>query len=152
MFKKIIEWIKSLFGKEEKVEPKPKIVDGYTQYERLFLVCQAPLLTVAYYKVEEEKEHMIVFQAQTVNDSASHGKETNVMIAAKLFINGVKIKGWTENVDRMRHYCNPTLVKKVLLKVGDVVEIKMRADSSQIYPVNSVFVLLDEDRFQFEVN
>lgn len=124
---------------------------GYDEYSKVYLGWQKLLKTVATYTITEAGWYRVVFQAQVVNDSKACGDDVTVMITAKLHINGIKIKGWTENVDSKRHYGNPTLVKDVWLEAGDVVDIRMRADSNQQYPYHSVFVLTDEDRFQFDV-
>ena len=124
----------------------------YEQYSKVYLGWAKPLKVMGYFVAEEEGLHRIVFQAQAVNDSSASGNAVVVMITAKIFVNGTKIKGWTENVDSNRHYCNPTLVKDLYLYPGDLVKIKMRADSSSPYPSRSVFVLTDEDRFQFDVS
>jgi len=125
---------------------------GYEQYSKVYLGWAKSLKVMSSFVAEEEGWHHVVFQAQTVNNSSANGNAIVVMIAAKLFLNGLKIKGWTENVDSNRHYCNPTLVKDLYLYPGDLVEIKMRADSMRPYPSHSVFVLVDEDRFQFDVS
>jgi len=124
----------------------------YEQYSKVYLGWAKPLKVMVYFVATEEGWYHIVFQAQAVNDSAANGNSVVVMVTAKIFLNSMKIKGWTENVDSNRHYCNPTLVKDLYLYPGDLVEIKMRADSMRPYPSRSVFVLTDEDRFQFDVS
>jgi len=124
----------------------------YDKYSKVYLKWAAPPLTVASYVVPCDGLYHVVFQAQVVNHSAGFGKETLVMFNARLCVNGIKVKGWTENVDQARHYGNPTLVKDLFLLAGDVIEIKMRADSMTRYPSHSVFVLTDYDRFQFDVS
>ena len=124
----------------------------YDQYTKIYLKWQAPLKVIASAVIEEEGTYTVVFQAQVVNDSKAEGNSVVVMITAKLYVNGIKVKNWTENVDSNRHYCNPTLVKRLHFYVGDLVEVKMRADSSKEYPPNSVFILANDDRLQFDIN
>lgn len=128
------------------------MTERYGEFDKEILVRAAPLKVICSAIIKENGMYMIVFKVQAVNDSKAAGKATNIMVTAKLFINGVKNVAWTENVDPIRHYGCPSLVKPVLLFGGDVVEIKMRADSSQVWPAKSVFILKNQpDRMQFDV-
>ena len=127
--------------------------DSYDQYEKQFLICQDKLIPIARKIITEDGFYDLIFTTQVVNNTASWEKPTNIMIAAKLFINGVKSgKGWTENINPSRHYGNPILHRhSLLLKQGDCVEVMMRADSTKLVPAKSIFILTDPDRFQFDV-
>ena len=131
------------------IKPNPNA--NYIEYGMSFLPWQGKLQTVASHKIEEDGTYRIVFQVQAVNNTANWGKLINVMVTAKLFIDGKMTKIWTENIIPKRHYANPTLVKDMELKQGSLVEVKMRADSTAEFPPESVFILLSKERFQFDV-
>ena len=125
--------------------------DAYIKYGMSFLPWQGILQTVASRKIEEDGMYRIVFQTQVVNNTSKWGKKIIAMITAKLFVDGKKVKIWTENILPKRHYGMPTLVKDMYLKRGSMVEIKMRSDGSVKFPPESVFFLTASDRFQFDV-
>ena len=139
--------LKNLFRNGNSPKKWPQNVN-YERYEKFYLLGQAPLITVALKKIGEDGNYNLIFSAQTVNNSANWGVPTVVMIAAKLFINGQKTgKGWTENIIPKRHYGNPIIIRFGLpLKKDDLIEIRMRSDSTKLFPDESVFVLMDWDR------
>ena len=127
---------------------------NYKEYEKIFLYAGATLIPVASYDVTEDGIYNVIFSAQTVNNTAHWIKPAVVvMVTAKLFVNGIKSgRVWTENILPKRHYANPMLIRYGLpLKVGDKLAVMMRADSTKLFPDKSVFVLVREDRFQFDV-
>jgi len=130
-----------------KVDPNA----NYMEYGMTFLPWQDKLLTVACRMVLEDGLYRIVFQCQVVNNTAKWGPKTPVMVTAKLFVDGQKVKIWTENILPGRHYGMPTLVKDMQLNRGQTVEVKMRSDCSKPFHPQSVFVLMADDRFQFDV-